>query len=236
LLRGPIPRFPEKCSETTAWRDTRLITCRFRGSSWLGSQILKPGMASPEMVVGDEEDHTDGRSGEDSISSEEESELASEDNETSSSGSSTDEEVSAEEDTIENVPPIANVSSHTLTSAALSTDLKTRLASFIPQLQQANATLETDPEAATKQVDHVDDEEEQYIEMDLGLGVLTAKPSSGKRGLKTTVSEDSKSSDESSDNDASATEDQVGAGTTQVGIVDKLKGVKRAKRNIEEVG
>lgn len=200
----------------------------------LNRTTTSPSMASPETVDGDE-DHSSS-STEGSVSSDESIETASKGDETSSSGSSTDEEDSAEESTQGNAAPIINVLSPSLHSADSPVDLKSRLASFIPQLQQANAELETDPEAATKQIDHVDDEEGQYIEMDLGLGVLKAKSRPGDKEVKTTASEDSGSSDNSSDDTTSASEDQVVAGNTEVGIVDKLKGMKPAKRKIEEVG
>ena len=193
---------------------------------------ISPGMARPETVDEDEEQIYE--SAGESVSSKETME-SSEDDETSSSGSSTDEEDSIEEDTDRNSLPVTNVSSHPPSSATSQTDLKSRLASFLPQLQQANAELETDPDAASKQIDHVDDAEEQYIEMNLGLGVLKAKPGSEDAGVKTTVSEESESSGDASDDTASVSEDHVGAGNIQVGIVDKLKGVKPAKRKIEEV-
>lgn len=193
---------------------------------------ISPGMARPETVNENEEQIHE--SAGDSVSSEETME-SSEDDETSSSGSSTDEEDSIEEDTDRNLPLNTHVPSHAASSATSQTDLKSKLASFLPQLQQANAELEKDPDAASKQIDHVDDAEEQYIEMNLGLGVLKAKPGSEDAGLKTTVSEDSESSGDVSDDTASVYEDHVGAGNTQAGIVDKLKGVKPAKRKIEEV-
>jgi hypothetical protein len=193
---------------------------------------INPGMARPETVDEDEEQIYEAAG--DSVSSEEIME-SSEDDETSSAGSSTDEEDSIEQDTDRNSPTITSVPSHPRSSATSQTDLRSRLASFLPQLQQANAKLETDPDAASRQIDHVDDAEEQYIEMNLGLGVLRAKPGSEDAGVKTTVSEDSESSGDASDDTASVSEDHVGAGNIQVGIVDKLKGVKPAKRKIEEV-
>ncbi|KAF8539281.1 hypothetical protein BDD12DRAFT_805509 [Trichophaea hybrida] len=57
-----------------------------------------------------------------------------------------------------------------------SSDLLSRLNSFLPQLSTANASLEAEIAAAgnadTKNIEHVSDDEEQYIEMNLGLGVL----------------------------------------------------------------
>lgn len=99
-------------------------------------------------------------------------------------------------------------------------------------MQKANAELETDPDVAAKRIDDVDDNEEQYIEMNLGLGVLKEQPADGTaKGLRTAISEDS---DLSSDD--SVSDDEVEPETTEISVVDKLKGVKPTKRKIEEVG
>jgi hypothetical protein len=188
----------------------------------------------------DQDDPQARDSGDGSTSFEDSDEATSRDDETSSSGSSSDETESDEIDSDEdeegtdlNQPSIATPPSCLPVTTTSSTDLKSRLTSFIPQLQQANAELATDPNVATKRVDAVDDEEEQYIEMNLGLGVLKAKPMTEEAAtLKTTVSEDSESSDDS----ASVSEDEVRTENTPTGIVDKLKGVKPVKRKIEEVG
>jgi hypothetical protein len=159
-----------------------------------------------------------------------------EDEETSSSGSSSGDEVDSdeeEEDAEDAGTPTTSSPSAASKLSSSPTALKSRLASFIPQLQQANAELETDPEISTKRMDDVADDEEQYIEMNLGLGVLKAKQTADDtKGVKTTMSNDSDSSDGDS---SSASEDEAGAGTTGVSIVDKLKGVRPPKRKIEEV-
>ena len=179
-------------------------------------------------------------SGDGSASFEDLSEATSEDDETSSSGSSSDEtesdEIDANEDeegTGRNQPIIASAPSSVPETATSSTTLKSRLTSFLPQLQQANAELATDPDVAAKRIDAVSDEEEQHIEMNLGLGVLKAKPTTEKAAtLKTTVSDDN----ESSDDITSVSEDEIGTENSSTDIIDKLKGVKPVKRNIEEVG
>ncbi|EXJ78650.1 hypothetical protein A1O1_09051 [Capronia coronata CBS 617.96] len=62
-------------------------------------------------------------------------------------------------------------------------DLKSRLQNFLPQLQKANKDLETSSASdmtvlMERRIDYVPDDAEQYIEMNLGLGVLTEqKPS-----------------------------------------------------------
>ena len=179
-------------------------------------------------------------SGDESTSIENSSEATSGEDETSSSGSSSVEtesdEIDSDEDeegTDRHQPLIVTVPSRISDTATPSANLKSRLVSFIPQLQQANAELATDPDVAAKRIDTVDDEEEQYIEMNLGLGVLKAKPTTEVTAtLKTAVSEDRESPDDST----SVSEDEVRTENTPTGIVDKLKGVKPVKRKIEEVG
>ncbi len=188
----------------------------------------------------DQEESQARDSGDDSTSFEDSSEATSGDDETSSSGSSSDEtesdeiESDGEEEGVDrNQPTIATAQSCVPDTASHSTSLKSRLSSFIPQLQQANAKLATDPDVAAKRIDAVDDEEEQYIEMNLGLGVLKTKPTTEEASnLKTAVSEVSESSDDST----SVSGDEVQTETNLTGIVDKLKGVKPVKRKIEEVG
>ncbi|KAL9109877.1 MAG: hypothetical protein Q9227_005580 [Pyrenula ochraceoflavens] len=50
--------------------------------------------------------------------------------------------------------------------------LQTRLSTFLPQIKAANEALRSHIVSADHQLDHVSDGEEQYIELDLGLGVL----------------------------------------------------------------
>ena len=165
----------------------------------------------------------------------------SEEEETSSSGSSSGNDEDSGEDgegaeddrppATSNVPPTPSTKKPKLTSPP--TALKSRLTSFLPQLQQANADLEKDPDAATRRVDNVADSDEQYIEMNLGLGVLNAMPTSDEaRNFKTSTTDDSDSSENESSSPSGV---DAGAELTQLGIIDKLKGVKPAKRKIEEV-
>ena len=113
----------------------------------------------------------------DSMSSGEQENPTSSSSEESSSGSDDDEEPSPSE----KAPP----------------DLKSRLAAFLPQLAKANETLE-----GTERIDDVDDDEERYIEMNLGLGVLSEnKQQDGEIQTKESESESDSvtSSDESGD-------------------------------------
>ena len=191
-------------------------------------------MERPE--TGEEDQDQTKSQGDESETSEGNLETISDDDETSSSGSSSeDDEDSDDQKGADDDAALATSSSPALSnSTSSSTALKSRLASFLPKLQQANAELETDPEAATKRIDDVADDEEQYIEMNLGLGVLKAKPTADKASaVKTRLQEDSDSYDEE---DTVSSEDDAGAETTEVGVVDKLRGVRPTKRKIEEVG
>ncbi|KAJ2424507.1 hypothetical protein GGF41_002759 [Coemansia sp. RSA 2531] len=57
-------------------------------------------------------------------------------------------------------------------------DLLSRLHSFLPQIAIANKQLEVDiaEDPHKLDIENVDENEEQYIEMDLGLGVFDMKP------------------------------------------------------------
>lgn len=95
-------------------------------------------------------------------------------------------------------------------------DLKTRLSTFLPQLAAANSELEErvrNGEMEGKRFEDVDDGDEGYIEMDLGLGVLEEQK---ERGAES-------SSDDEVESDGE--EDRVG----------KLMGQKRRKGGIQEV-
>jgi hypothetical protein len=77
-------------------------------------------------------------------------------------------------------------------------DILSRVQAFLPQMQQANESLErADP--AALDIENVNEDEEQYIEMNLGLGVLEEKRK--KTG--------GSSSDSSDNEDKSETEDDI---------------------------
>jgi len=75
-------------------------------------------------------------------------------------------------------------------------DISSRLSTFLPQLKEANAALS--PNQISK-LDEVSDDEEHYIEMNLGLGVLKEVKGQSE-GIKT-MTDDSSSSDESSESE-----------------------------------
>lgn len=52
-------------------------------------------------------------------------------------------------------------------------DLRARLATFLPQISKANETL-----SDAQRIDDVGDDEQRYIEMNLGLGVLSERKQS----------------------------------------------------------
>ena len=101
-------------------------------------------------------------------------------------------------------------------SAQPPADLKTRLAAFLPQLAKANATL-----SGSERVDDAGDDEERYIEMNLGLGVLAEKQEDG-RDVRTKGSESESSSD-------------VDFGETMLPDAANTQEQPQKKRKIEEV-
>lgn len=110
-------------------------------------------------------------------------------------------------------------------------DLQTRLKAFLPRLQKANDELQ-DPEIARDQrLDHVSDDEENYIEMNLNLGVLEEQ-SPGREeddDIKFATSSISDSPDEEASRE-NGLED---------GVMAHLMGEQESshkKRRIEELG
>ena len=97
--------------------------------------------------------------------------------------------------------------------------LRARLATLLPQLEAANAGLVA--EAGGLGLEDVD-EEGQYIEMDLSLGVLEEK-------------REGEGSDESSEEEE---EEEEGEGERERSVMDKLRGqkTKAQKAGIEDVG
>lgn len=130
---------------------------------------------------------------------------------------------SKEEEVIQNLPLSKKPTISALNPAS---DLCTRLSSFLPELRKANADLENSPEILTRRLDEVADDEEHYIEMDLGLGVLKEKrPATAQAdGVKLA---DVYSTGSSEDSDSDTTEardaavDQMINGTA---LADLLRG------------
>ncbi|KAK7612149.1 hypothetical protein JOL62DRAFT_611037 [Phyllosticta paracitricarpa] len=114
-------------------------------------------------------------------------------------------------------------------SVPRSSSLGDRLKEFLPQLAAANAELERDRAAgrlAEKSLEQVD-ENGQYIEMNLGLGVLEEKDPNK-------MDQDSESSDDSEDEMET---DATGAENKEQDVLGKLMGTKTSKSGagIQEV-
>jgi len=124
-----------------------------------------------------------------------------------------------------------------------SSDLRSRLASFLPQMKAANDELDDPGRAAAKRIDEVGDGEERYIEMDLGLGVLkelrreTGTLGVGGADVRWRDNDDDESST-SSEEDGVMNEDTAEEEREQIrnshGLFDELVGSKmqRARRPI----
>lgn len=114
----------------------------------------------------------------------------------------------------------------------LPSDLRQRLASFLPQLKSANAALNP---IETAQLDRVDEGEEHYIEMDLGLGVLEGEKDKGKSidGIK--IQEGSESENESSSTESDGEDDKHTNTRTAMDALMRRKGSLREKPVVQEV-
>lgn len=110
-------------------------------------------------------------------------------------------------------------------------DLQTRLKAFLPRLQKANNDLQ-DPDIARDHVlDHVSDDEENYIEMNLNLGVLEEQ--SPGREDDDDIKFAASSTSDSPDEDASREHG------LEDGVMAHLMGEQEEshkKRKIEELG
>ncbi|KAJ9604320.1 hypothetical protein H2200_011154 [Cladophialophora chaetospira] len=104
------------------------------------------------------------------------------------------------------------------------TDLQSRLQEFLPRLQQANAAL--DGMEDDKRLDEVSDDDEHYIEMDLGLGVLTEQEKEHEK-VKIPHSEDQ--------NDDAADSQGAGEIKAQPPTSGAVPNKKATKRKIEEL-
>ncbi|KAJ2784014.1 hypothetical protein GGI15_002388 [Coemansia interrupta] len=96
-------------------------------------------------------------------------------------------------------------------------DLLSRLQAFLPQIAEANKKLEVDAaeDPSKLDIENVNEDDEQYIEMDLGLGVFDMKPKKNSSdtseiiiGRTNALNNDSNSgetdSDDGSDDDGGA--------------------------------
>lgn len=133
-------------------------------------------------------------------------EISSDDEDGSSSpksgtSSSTEEDDSSEED--ERVQNLHLPDKPPISVPDPASDLSTRLSSFLSALQKANADLQDPSDILAKRVDEVADDEEHYIEMDLGLGVLKEKRAGTVQADGVKLTDDySSSNDEDFDSDS----------------------------------
>jgi len=129
-----------------------------------------------------------------SLESEEEDEEEDDGDESSSSSEESNGASDVSNEDKEEGDTIINVGGAKKPTMRLPTsDLKSRLSTFLPQLAAANAELEILKENGglkDRQIDNVQDGEGDYIEMDLGLGVLEEKPDGGKESSSEDDDED----------------------------------------------
>ncbi|EXJ63425.1 uncharacterized protein A1O5_11474 [Cladophialophora psammophila CBS 110553] len=175
-----------------------------------------------ESEVQDEEETTSSSDSEDS------------DGEETSEREEEEEEEEGGEDVEEPVPPRGPGIPRFTTLPARGSDLKSRVQNFLPQLQRANAELEDSSQVFDRRIDHVSDDADHYIEMEVGLGVLTAQKDDTTRIMlphsPSSVEEDRADEDEEVINAHGGSED--GALSRVVG----MEGRKGTKRKIEELG
>ncbi|KEF53456.1 uncharacterized protein A1O9_10431, partial [Exophiala aquamarina CBS 119918] len=178
-----------------------------------------------------------------------------EDDETSSSGSSSISDGDSEEehvskdteannevglkgqDTEGSTSPGENQDSSTKPIRGHSSDLKSRLDAFLPRLERANAELDKTDDIDQRRIDHVPEDAEHYIEMNLGLGVLSEEKDGDERGDLKFRESSSEDEDENGDSDPSTVQPIWKTGSGQ-DILSQLKGGKMQhsqKRKIEEL-
>ena len=178
----------------------------------------------------------------------ERSDYLSNEDETSSSGTSSsesegpeqssdcedisDEASSSEGEESSNAHSIKNPMS--IITPKEASNLQTRLKSFLPKIQYANTELVDADGILKHQIDHVSDDEKHYIEMNLGLGVLSEQ--------QTVSEEEIQYQEPTADDDDDAASTAVGSDSPQHLIeqdaMAALKGERvqyGQKRKIEDI-
>ncbi|KAK2813420.1 hypothetical protein FQN50_000736 [Emmonsiellopsis sp. PD_5] len=158
---------------------------------------------------------------------------------------SEDEEGSGDESTTGEIISIPQRRPPPKPSIGLSRDsaLRTRLASFLPELRSANEDLEKDISTGNVPRLELDHDENgridgQYIEMDLGLGVLEEKADDDETISASSSESESSVSDNDDDNNDTQPAKRTQSRTHQkASVMNKLMGNKsKTKRpNIEEM-
>ncbi|KAJ4503998.1 hypothetical protein HRR83_007700 [Exophiala dermatitidis] len=113
--------------------------------------------------------------------------------------------------------------------------LRSRLQEFLPQLQKANVELESSSDILDKRIDHVDDGAEQYIEMNLGLGVLSEQRPGEDDEVRLEPTTDT-SSDQGTDEDDEAEQRMESSAEDVLTRLRGEKAQKASKRKVEELG
>ena len=202
-------------------------SCRLRATRGQSSTIDRSDSLGPEHDLSDADlsSDTETSSDSDTSSTQSESEDESEDSENNSSSDNTDSDrgsLGYEADMI-SLPAQSKPSMSSSTTVTGSSDLRSRIASFLPQLRKANEELVTAGD--DQRIDAVAEDQDQYIEMDLGLGVLKEKkrprPLNGE--IQTHEISSSSSSSSSSDDGESK------RGDPQKDAMLKLMGRKEAR-------
>ncbi|KAI9878623.1 MAG: hypothetical protein M1830_000390 [Pleopsidium flavum] len=207
-----------------------------QSDSDLSSSSLSP------STVGTESDTNDVTSSSPSSSSESTSEnnheqSDEEDESMSSTTSSSSSSPGSLADEITDITTLRVPCKPPITSTALfdtPSDLRSRLSIFLPTLAAANDELEIEREAGTLQDRNIEDvDEEGYIEMDLGLGVLEETKLDGS---ESDSSSDSESGGEGKDDDNDGERQAVLGGRGAEGdVLGKLLGRKNRKVGIQVV-
>lgn len=164
---------PSKTTENHAFT----TSCRLRATRGQSSTIDRSDSLGPEHDLSDAElsSDTESSSDSDTSSTQSESEDESEDlgNNLSSDNIDSDGGSLGYESDMISLPPQSKPSMPSSTTVMGSSDLRSRIASFLPQLRKANEELVTAGD--DQRIDAVAEDQDQYIEMDLGLGVLKEK-------------------------------------------------------------
>ena len=111
--------------------------------------------------------------------------------------------------------------------------LQARLASFLPRLRKANDNLLDSADILQRRVDEVGEDESEYIEMNLGLGVLKEKARTGDGQI--ILHDSASSSDDSSAEDCGSR----GEGGGRKDVMNELMGRKVTKSSqptVQELG
>ncbi|KIW33418.1 uncharacterized protein PV07_00270 [Cladophialophora immunda] len=212
----------EDSSSSSSSSSIQLPTTRLTHRLLKNVSSLPPEDSSSDGESGDDnEEETTSSSGSEDSDSEEMSEEEEEEEE--------EEEKEEGEDVEDHVAASGPGIPRFTTLPARASDLKSRLQSFLPQLQQANVELDNSRGLVDKRIDHVSDDAEHYIEMEVGLGVLSEQNDDA-----TQIRLPHSSPSEEEDN-AGNDETKGGQEDTVLSRLVGTNGTKGTKRKIEEL-